>query len=726
MSVIGSQPGFNSWAWYGGGAANQVAAGPFTMPVAGWVTSVSFYANSNSGTTNFTGVVWDSSGNVLGTTTTNGIGSGSESVNGQSWINLGCGFYLPAGKQFYVGWWRTPGGSMLYSTGAGTSYLGANKPSSAGALGGLSGIGAVGAYLTYTAIPAPSATTGAAPSGANLTTTTAVLSGTVNDNGANADGAGGSTWNLYVSPNSNGAGSTLVASGGFTAGATPSATATGLTPNSAYWYAIQATNAIGTTTGAWVGFTTPNVVAPAPSATTGAAPTGGNLTQTTALLTSSLNDNGCAADGGGVTTYGFYVATSSTGGGSVYQGGGTFTGTAAPSFNATGLTASTNYWYQVTVSNTSGNGAGAWVPFTTATVVVPLSTTPSVTLQSPANAATLRIDLGGVMAWTFVAPAGLPADVQVSYYLRDKLPAGTYRWWNGSAFTSAQAGATGGVEVAVTSAAASITLPSGLFTSGDVHSWSVQVVGGSGLLSGYSAAWTFTVGTAPGLPTLTQSYDPVLNQTLLTLTGLSTATTGSIEFSDDGGVTWLFARGATQLTCYPTAATVYDLEQSPMATRQYRARIWTGTPPNYSLYQTTAGTSIAPMTTLGLQSYWLRDPVGGTSLQVLVKPASINSTVVETFTRHKPLGSPVSVFVSDVEMGDDFAVVLATANPTDQAALDAMLRLTRPLFWQSPVDAPRWLRRIASDTADVAVDDAPWLTYHEHTVTFAAVARPNP
>jgi hypothetical protein len=316
-----------------------------------------------------------------------------------------------------------------------------------------------------------------------------------------------------------------------------------------------------------------------------------------------------------------------------------------------------------------------------------------------------------VLDWSFLSP--LLGDAQVSYALRIQLSGGVYKWWNGASLQTS--------EVYETSSVTQVTLPSGILTSTDTYSWSVSVTGSSGLVSGYCTPWVFTVLTQPATPTLTASYSDTTNTVTLTAQGsAATAPIGSIEFSNDGGVTWQFVFGASAFTIYPGPVTFYDIETSTQSARQYRCRCWSLLPLNYSAYATAS--IAAPVTA----SYWIGDPQTNTWIPVLVKAGSISTAIDEAMTVHWPLGNPFAVVVADVIHGPDFQVTLVTQNPADQAALDAILSLPRPIYWQSPVDTPLWVRRTAETTSDVPVDGAPWVTYHEHALTFVAVARPAP
>src|ERR1019366_1200991 len=130
-------------------------------------------------------------------------------------------------------------------------------------------------------------------------------------------------------------------------------------------------------------------------------------------------------------------------------------------------------------------------------------------------------------------------DAQTSAYVRRQLSGAGYQWWTGTAWTTAQAAATGGNEATVVigagvgdmATATSTTVLTTTWTAADVYSYSVETAGATLLISGYAPAVSFTVAnTAPTTPTLTALYGAGGNVTMLTFTSGDTNTTGSIEF----------------------------------------------------------------------------------------------------------------------------------------------------------------------------------------------------
>ncbi|MFO0863079.1 MAG: fibronectin type III domain-containing protein [Gemmataceae bacterium] len=125
--------------------------------------------------------------------------------------------------------------------------------------------------------------------------------------------------------------------------------AKGLTPGSTYWYQIEATNALGKSTGSWQSITTPGSTAPTTPGSVKA--TAVSSTQINLTWTDSVNETG----------YDIYWWTS----------GGWAKRTTTPlaanstSYQATGLTAGTQYWFYVSAVNGATQSNSASVSATT-------------------------------------------------------------------------------------------------------------------------------------------------------------------------------------------------------------------------------------------------------------------------------------------------------------------------------------------------------------------------
>jgi hypothetical protein len=113
----------------------------------------------------------------------------------------------------------------------------------------------------------------------------------------------------------------------------------------------------------------PPVLTPLPTATTGTAT---NITSTTAVLGGSVNDNGLAAGGGGSTTWTVAISAAATGAGATQVATGTGTGSFDVSGGVGNLQPLTQYWFNVSATNSAGTSeGGAWIAFTTLAAAVP-------------------------------------------------------------------------------------------------------------------------------------------------------------------------------------------------------------------------------------------------------------------------------------------------------------------------------------------------------------------
>lgn len=153
MAIIGNQgtPG-SGFACNGANSYNQVWA-QFSMPSGGGIiTGLHAYFSTFTGTATCKIVVWDGSGNVLGSVDIGGVPSGSCSASGQAWrAGSPTPFYVPAGT-FYMGFWcPQANGYQTSSESGGTSSKKLCNNSPCSASGGTSTtIGTLGVYADYT------------------------------------------------------------------------------------------------------------------------------------------------------------------------------------------------------------------------------------------------------------------------------------------------------------------------------------------------------------------------------------------------------------------------------------------------------------------------------------------------------------------------------------------------------------------------------------------------
>jgi chitodextrinase len=182
----------------------------------------------------------------------------------------------------------------------------------------------------------------------NLTANSATINYTINANGYNTTsivryGLTPSTMtNSITGFNSTG-----------TTNTTGNLTISGLTPNTEYWYYIEATNANGTSVSLNGTFTTTTIF-PIISGVSS------SVTQTTATINYILNANGSNATSKVYTLDGGIIQAEITG---ISATGMTNT---SGSVIFTGLTASTQYYYRVEATNSSGTSYSALLNFITA------------------------------------------------------------------------------------------------------------------------------------------------------------------------------------------------------------------------------------------------------------------------------------------------------------------------------------------------------------------------
>jgi hypothetical protein len=235
---------------------------------------------------------------------------------------------------------------------------------------------ALGNLQSFITPTAPAATTNTPPT---INDTSVTLSGTVNPNGAATTG-----YFRYATTSpgtcNDTFGTRVPATGAQDLGSSYSASvftlsATGLAPTTTYYYCVIAQNALGTTMGAVVQFTTKD----RPAVTTAAA---SSITSSSAILNGTGNPNGASATGwfrlfssdpGSCSDVGGIARIPSSGG----QNLGTGTTVASYGYNTntvTSLSPGTTYYYCALASNTFGTGAGSVVSFTTAPAIPSVST----------------------------------------------------------------------------------------------------------------------------------------------------------------------------------------------------------------------------------------------------------------------------------------------------------------------------------------------------------------
>jgi hypothetical protein len=158
MAEFGSHPGsFSNWEFTGLNTDNMIAQALATAPELLDVTSISCFFGGNGATVAAKLAIWNSSGTLLAATPQFTAPSGSQSVGGQSWQtqSLSSPLRLSAGQQVFIGWWRAPSGSAVWSYTASGDHK--HKTDTSGNVGSLAGntdhaVGNIGAFATYTPV----------------------------------------------------------------------------------------------------------------------------------------------------------------------------------------------------------------------------------------------------------------------------------------------------------------------------------------------------------------------------------------------------------------------------------------------------------------------------------------------------------------------------------------------------------------------------------------------
>ena len=264
------------------------------------------------------GVVWSTSASptvALSTKTTDGTANGTftSSITG-----------LSSGTLYYV---------RSYATNSvGTSY---------------------GAQTSFTTLTTP--TLAATTAASSITSTTATSGGNISSDGGSAVIARGIVWGTVTNPTT--ALSTKTTDG--TGSVAFTSSLTGLTAATTYYVRSYATNAIGTSYGTEISFTT---LAVAPTLSTTAA---SSITKYAATSGGTITTNG----GSVITASGICWSTSAT---PTISDSKTTDGTTMGTFTSsiTGLTAGTTYYVRAYATNAIGTSYGAAQSFTTTSALI--------------------------------------------------------------------------------------------------------------------------------------------------------------------------------------------------------------------------------------------------------------------------------------------------------------------------------------------------------------------
>lgn len=344
-----------------------------------------------------------------------------------------------------------------------------------------------GADKQFTMLKLPELTTDAATS---IQGTSAVGNGTVTDVGNPNITQRGFVWG--TSPNPTTAGSKVIASGTEAGGYT--ASMTGLSPATTYYYRSYAINSVGTAYGDEHQFTT--VVAP--SVTTNPA---------TNVTTSSAIGNGevTSAGGGTITERGFCYSLSAnptTSDSKVIVAGtlGEFSDTIS------GLSGSQTYHYRAYAINSGGTGYGVDRTFSTE------ETAPTQPTNLSPSGGIAVDDLTPTISWTYNPGSG--NDAQSAYQVVVIRQSDSQEMWDSGK---------------ITSESTSIDIPGAANLAYDIiYQWKVRTYNQSDMVSPYSSLVVFKT-----------SYTPTASITYPTDGGTITTSTPLVtwDFDDQGSST---------------------------------------------------------------------------------------------------------------------------------------------------------------------------------------------
>lgn len=487
MATLGSSPSFNSYRFSDTGsscatAPNQVQTGTYSMPTAGWVTGVVFYADGDTGSSTLFGAVWDGSGTLIGDANGVSCPAGSKSISGQAWHTGTAAFFLASGAAIRIGWTKATSATMVWSengSSGGVWGFGGNP----GAFSSCGGVGAIGAYIVYNPISNPSATSNAA---SGVGSTTATLNGTVGDGGQNGSGdPNHSAYHFQYGTDPGLAGATSTSPVNFDGtGQAASQSLTGLTANTTYYFRVVAVNDAGSTNGSILSFSTlglPN----APTLTSPINNTSENAQTTSTTFAWTYNSGGAA---GGETNYALKLTT---GGVDQWWNGTSLVSTETYVTEATTKTIpaavlAPSVTYLWTVSSQDANGKG---PYASPLTLISEGPPASPTLNSPASGTYTDVTTPPTLVWTY--NPGNAVGGQTNFAIRRKISGGsTYSYFNvgTNSWQSTIVWNSGSQQ--------SYTFGSGLWSDGNTYNWSIatQDAGGQGT---FASDFTLTAQAVP-------------------------------------------------------------------------------------------------------------------------------------------------------------------------------------------------------------------------------------
>jgi phosphodiesterase/alkaline phosphatase D-like protein len=493
-------------------------------------------------------------------------------------------------------------------SGGGTYYFKAEATNEAGKT--------TSSTLSFTTTPAPAVTTSSATS---VTATGAVLNGTVNARGV----ATTSITFTYGTSSTLSSGTTSITATPSSASGnsdTPvSATLSGLTTGTTYYYRLSASNTNGSNSGSILSFT----VASTPLVTTNAAAVSG----TTVTLQASVTPNGSD-----VTSIQFIYGSSSdlttdTATVTATPGTATGSGAASPSYILRGLTSATTYYYRAKATNSLGVTLGSILSFTTDTIDV---TAPTVSISSRTTVA--RTD-NFTVTITFSEPV-------TGFTSADLTLGGTSTGWSKGSASATNSSTYTILLSSVSATTGSLTLSVG----------AGGVLDNSGNANTASSTNTVTVNDvllAPSITLSASTLSATLNSAITAVTATNTggtASSWSISPSLPTGLTFNTSSGRIAGTpTQATSTTVYTVSAvNATDTGTATISITVSTPleaPNISIspssFSFTTGTVITvitPTNSGGAAASWAISPSLPTGLAISASTGVISGTPTATIS----------------------------------------------------------------------------------------------
>lgn len=229
----------------------------------------------------------------------------------------------------------------------------------------------------------------------------------------------------------------------------------------------------------------------------------------------------------------------------------------------------------------------------------------------------------------------------------------------------------------------------------------------------------------PGVPSMVLTAVPVSGAVSIALddsSGDVVTNLFELERSDDGGVTWNDVRtrdGDGMVTPSGGLATVMDYEAKNGVEATYRVRAFNAATPSYSVW-------VEGTVTWSSDDWWLKHssrPSLNRRLRMRSYPGSSTEANQGVF---RPLGSSVPVVVSDVRGPTTGEIVVWTESLAEREALELALSAQAPMLLQGPVSneqPERWV--VIGSTSSDRIFDVAWAPYHDETLPWTQVVRPD-